>query len=90
MSSAEAKRASFARRAESLVERVRIMKTIYEVSNDQVFLTILYKRMLLILVRLPQPQNVLATIAASIFYSFKISKPENSSSDPLAVLLFKI
>lgn len=33
--SAEARRASFARRAESLVERVRIMNTIYEVSNDQ-------------------------------------------------------
>lgn len=31
----EDKRKSFARRAESLVERVRIMRTIYEVSQKQ-------------------------------------------------------
>lgn len=35
MTSAQEKRLSFARRSESLVERVRIMKTIYEVSRDR-------------------------------------------------------
>lgn len=35
MSSAEERRASFARRAESLIERVRTLNTIYEVSRDQ-------------------------------------------------------
>lgn len=32
---AEQRRASFARRAESLVERVRVLNQIYEVLNDQ-------------------------------------------------------
>lgn len=32
---AEQRRASFARRAESLVERVRVLNQIYEVSYDQ-------------------------------------------------------